>query len=213
MRIVDEDGDECPAGAQGELISRPVTGEAAVVAYFNNQTASAQKTSGGWLRSGDICHRDAEGWLFFDYRKGGGIRRNGDFINPGFVEAALAEIAQVVDVYVYGLPLANGAPGEKEVVAAIVVDRGRFDPAAIFADCRRKLEANFVPSFLQVLDEIPKTASEKPQDRFLIETLRSSAAEIYQPRGDGAVRVDPAVLAAPAGGDPGQVAKVKETQR
>jgi crotonobetaine/carnitine-CoA ligase len=197
IRIVDEAGTECPAGVQGELISRAVTGEAAQVTYFNNQTASAAKTAGGWLRSGDICHRDAEGWLFFDYRKGGGIRRNGDFINPGFVEAALAEIPEVTDVYVYGVPSANGAPGEKEVVAAVVVDRAAFDPAAVFAGCRRRLEANFIPSYLQVLDEIPKTASEKPQDRFLIEALMAETAEVYEPRGAGAARVHPGAAGQP----------------
>ena len=203
MRIVDEQGDECPAGVLGELISRPVTGEAAQVTYFNNRAASDLKTTGGWLRSGDICHADADGWLFFDYRKGGGIRRNGDFINPGFVEAALAQSPQVTDVYVYGVPSANGSPGEKEVVAAIVVDRARFDPNALFAACRERLEVNFIPSFLQVVDEIPKTASEKPQDRFLIEALRAPGAEIYEYRNGGARRASPSALAAATTTGPG----------
>lgn len=179
IRIVDELGHECAPGVQGELISRAATGEAAVVTYFKNKDASLQKTAGGWLRSGDICHRDSEGWLYFDYRKGGGIRHNGDFINPGFVEAVLAENPDVTDVYVYGVPSANGSPGERDVVAAIVVERAKFDAASVFAYCRRKLEPNFVPGYLQVLDEIPKTASEKPQDRFLIEALRSREAEVY----------------------------------
>ena len=191
MRVVDESGNECPSGVLGELISRSVTGEASVVTYFGNKEASQRKTVGGWLRSGDICHKDAEGWLFFDYRKGGGIRRNGDFVNPGFVEAALAEIPAVNDVYVYGVPSVNGSPGEKDVVAAIVVDKAKFEPQAVFAECRRKLEPNFVPSFLQVLADIPKTASEKPQDRFLIEALRSPSAEVWEPHLDGARRVPP----------------------
>ena len=195
MRIVDEVGNECPPGEPGELISRSVTGAASVVTYLNNPAASDEKTAGGWLRSGDVCHRDAEGWLFFDYRKGGGIRRNGDFITPGFVEAALAEIDQITDVYVYGVPSASGAPGEKELVAAIVVDRSRFDPDAIFAGCREKLEANFVPTFLQVVDEIPKTASEKAQDRFLIEALRADGAEIYEFRNGRARRAAPDAFA------------------
>jgi len=194
IKIVDELGHECPANVQGELISRAATGEPSVVTYFNNQAASSKKTEGGWLRSGDICHRDAEGWLFFDYRKGGGIRHNGDFINPGFVEGVLAENPQVTDVYVYGIPSANGSPGEKDVVAAIVVDRGNFDPARLFADCRRKLEPNFVPSYLQVLKEIPKTASEKPQDRFLIEALRSEKAEVYAVRNGQTRRAMPLAL-------------------
>ena len=198
MKIVDELGNECPPGTQGELISRPTTGEAATVSYFGNKEASVKKTEGGWLRSGDICHRDADGWFFFDYRKGGGIRHNGDFINPGFVEAVLAKNPQVSDVYVYGIPAASGAPGERDVVAAIVAaDPVGFDAASVFADCQRKLEPNFVPSYLQIVDEIPKTASEKPQDRFLIEALRSEDTQVYAFRKRQVKRVSPATFRPP----------------
>jgi len=180
MKIVDEAGEECPPGVSGELISRPTTGERVAVEYFKNEAASKQKTKGGWLRSGDICHCDAEGWFYFDYRKGGGIRHNGDFVNPGFVEMVIAEHPQVDDVFVYGVPAASGAPGEKDVVAAIVpVDADRFDPAAVFEACVRGLESNFVPSYLQIVEEIPKTASEKPQERFLSERFAPDAERVY----------------------------------
>ncbi len=193
IKVVDEKGNECPPNVQGELICRATTGEQTVVTYYNNQAASREKTAGGWLRSGDICHKDKDGWLFFDYRKGGGIRHNGDFVNSGFVEGALAEIPQISDVYVYGIPSVNGSPGEKDVVASIVVDRSKFDPSPVFAACREKLEANFIPTYLQVVDEIPKTASEKPQERFLIEALLGDAAEVYQYQTAG--RVAPKALA------------------
>lgn len=180
MKIVDEDDNDCPPGVMGELICRPNTGEDVKVEYFGNPEASAKKIAGGWLRSGDICHRDEDGWYFFDYRAGGGIRHNGDFINPGFVERAVAEHPQVTDVFVYGVPAASGAPGEKDVVAAIVaVDPNDFDPASVFARCKAELEANFVPTYLQVVDQIPKTASEKPQERFLLEKFSLDAEGVY----------------------------------
>jgi crotonobetaine/carnitine-CoA ligase len=164
----------------GEIVSRPATGESASVEYHGNEEASREKTRGGWLRSGDMGHRDADGWLFFDYRKGGSIRHNGDFINPGFVEKAIAEHPAVSDVFVYGVPAASGAPGEKDVVAAIVPAPGvELDPASVFRACRRGLEPNFVPSYLQVVDEIPKTASEKPQERFLLDRFRPGAPGVY----------------------------------
>ena len=125
-------------------------------------------------------HRDADGWLFFDYRKGGGIRHNGDFINSGFVEKVIAEHPAVSDVFVYGIPAASGAPGEKDVVAAIVPEPGvAFSAAAVFAACRARLEANFVPTYLQVVEEIPKTASEKPQERFLLERFAPDAPGVF----------------------------------
>jgi crotonobetaine/carnitine-CoA ligase len=169
MKILDESDNECDAGEVGEICSRPAGGGSAEVEYHDNPEASAKKTRGGWLRSGDMGHRDADGWLYFDYRKGGGIRHNGDFVNPTYVEKAIAEHPAVSDVYVYGVAAASGAPGEKDVVAAIVpVDRASFSADEIFAACRRGLESNFVPAYLQLVDEIPKTASEKPQERFLL---------------------------------------------
>ncbi|CAG0969532.1 fatty-acyl-CoA synthase [Myxococcaceae bacterium] len=181
MKIVDEDGSECPPGVVGELISRPTTGERAQVEYFKNEEASRKKTEGGWLRSGDICHRDAGGWFYFDFRKGGGIRHNGDFVNPGFVEKVIAEHPQVDDVFVYGVPAASGAPGESDVVAAVVpIDAKAFDATSVFEACRKGLEPNFVPSFLQVVDEIPKTASEKPQERFLRERFAPDAPGVHR---------------------------------
>ncbi|HWP65108.1 MAG TPA: AMP-binding protein [Candidatus Limnocylindria bacterium] len=180
MKIVDEHGNECPPGVPGELVCRPSSGEAASVEYFRNPEASQEKTHGGWLRTGDICHRDADGWFYFDYRKGGGIRHNGDFINPGFVEKVIAEHPQVDDVFVYGVPAASGAPGEKDVVAAVVAtDPATFDPASVFAACVRGLEPNSVPSYLQLVDEIPKTASEKPQERFLLERFAPNAPGVF----------------------------------
>jgi crotonobetaine/carnitine-CoA ligase len=180
MKIVDDDDNECPPGVIGEIVSRPATGESAQVEYFENEEASRKKTHRGWLRSGDMGHRDAEGWFFFDYRKGGSIRHNGDFINPGFVEKVIAEHPAVSDVFVYGVPAASDAPGEKDVVAAIVAEPGvKLDPQSVFAACRKGLEPNFVPSYLQVVDEIPKTASEKPQERFLLDRFKPGGAGIY----------------------------------
>jgi crotonobetaine/carnitine-CoA ligase len=180
MKILDEEDNECPPGVPGEVCSRPAGGGEAKVEYHGNPDASSKKTRGGWLRSGDIGHSDEEGWLYFDYRKGGGIRHNGDFINPGFVEKVIAEHPNVSDVFVYGIPAKSGAPGEKDVVAAIVAAPGRtIDPESVLEVCRSGLESNFIPSYLQVVDEIPKTASEKPQERFLRDRFAPDAEGVY----------------------------------
>lgn len=179
-RIVDEAGEDVPCGTPGELLVRPADGSPYQVEYVGNPEASAKKGAGGWLHMGDVVREDANGWLFFEYRKGGGIRRNGDFITPAFVEKALAESGQVCDVYVYGVPASSGAPGEKDVVAAVVPAEGKaLDVPALFRRCREVLEPNFVPSFIQVVAEIPKTASEKPQERFLIEALNAQPQSVY----------------------------------
>ena len=178
--VVDEDDKECAPGEPGEIIFQNEDGSCPPVSYFKNPDASAAKTRDGWLRMGDIGYRDEDGYFYFMYRKGGGIRHNGDFVNPAFVEKELAEHPQVDDVFVYGVTSANGVPGEKDVVAAIVpFDAGTFSSADVFNWCRDKLETNFVPSYLHVVEEIPKTASEKPQERFLLEAFAPDAANVF----------------------------------
>jgi crotonobetaine/carnitine-CoA ligase len=180
LRIFDADGNECAPGEPGEICFRNADGSSPVVEYFRNPEASREKTEGGWLHMGDIGHVDEDGWLYFEYRIGGGIRRNGDFVNPAFVEKALAQIDIVDDVFVYGIPMPGMAPGEMEPVAAVVLnDSVPFDAADVFSGCRQQLEANFVPGFLQVVNEIPKTASEKPQERFLLEIFDVAADNVY----------------------------------
>jgi carnitine-CoA ligase len=180
MKVVDEDDNECLPGVPGELISRAV-GSETKVEYLKNPEASAAKTRGGWLRSGDMCHRDGDGWLFFDYRKGSEIRHNGEFIQPDFVQKVIAELPEITDVYVYGVPAKSGAPGERDVVAAVVpADGVSFDPARFFGACAAQLERNQIPSYVQVLEEIPKTASEKPQDRFLRQDLEERRNPVYE---------------------------------
>lgn len=180
MKVLDEAGAECPPGEIGEICVRPAGGEASVE-YFANPEASKKKIRAGWNRSGDYGWCDADGWLFFGYRAGDAIRRNGDFILPGYVEKVIAEVPGVSDVFVYGVPAASGAPGEKDVVAAVVFEAelAADGVAAVFRACRAGLEPNFVPSWLHVVDEIPKTASEKPQERVLRERFSPQAANVF----------------------------------
>ncbi len=179
MVVVDENDQEVPVGVTGELICRQA-GVAAEVDYYGKPEASAEKTRGGWLRTGDIVHRDEEGWLFFDYRKGGALRRQGDFIKSDYVEKALGEHPDISEVCVYGIPAASGAPGESDIVAAVVAFEGvQIIPESLFRLAREKLEGNSVPSYFQVVEEIPKSASEKFLDRVLKDAFKPDAPNVY----------------------------------
>lgn len=180
MKVLREDGTECEPHEIGEIVSR-VIGQKTEVEYLGKKKASEEKTRGGWLRSGDMGHTDEQGWFFFDYRKGGGLRRSGDFIQPELVEAVIAEHPDVNDVCVFGIPAASGAPGESDLVAALVLSEGReIDPESIVKAFRDKLEANAVPSYIQVVDAIPKSASEKNLDRLLKEEFSKDSPNVFK---------------------------------
>ena len=180
MKVVDENDNECPSNVKGELISRMKTGKTEVD-YVGKKKESDEKTKGGWLRSGDICHQDENGFFYFDFRKGGGLRRQGDFIQPELIEKIIGEHELVSEVCVYGIPASSGAPGESDIVAAIAVFEGKkFDTEAIKDLCVRTLEKNSIPSYFQIVDEIPKTITEKALDRVLRENFSPDAENLIK---------------------------------
>jgi crotonobetaine/carnitine-CoA ligase len=128
-----------------------------------------------------MCWRDDQGWLFFGHRREeGGIRRLGEFVQPGFIGRVLAEDPDVLDAHVYGVPAASGAPGESDVVAAVVVrEPSGLDAAALFRRCAERLDRAHLPDYLQVLAELPKTATEKVQVRLLLEAFDPGAPDVY----------------------------------
>jgi acyl-coenzyme A synthetase/AMP-(fatty) acid ligase len=180
MKVVDENDKECPPNVTGEIIAKPRIGKAKVE-YYGNKEASTKKTLGGWNRTGDMAHVDKNGWYFFDYRKGGGLRRAGDFIQPDTVERVIGDHPDVSEVAIFGIPAASGAPGESDLVAGISLFAGKkLDPASIFACARKGLEANSVPSYLLVLDEIPMTISQKPQERYLRQSFEECPEKVLK---------------------------------
>lgn len=180
MKIVREDDSECAPGEIGELVVAQKQGKVEVE-YLGKKKASEEKTRGGVLRTGDMCHMDGDGWLFFDFRKGGGLRRQGDFILPEYVEKAIADLGYVSDVCVYGIPAESGAPGESDIVAAVVPAQGvKLDVKAIARELEKTLEKGYIPQYLQVVDEIPKTASEKNLDRVLRDEFAKDAANVFR---------------------------------
>ena len=180
MRVFNTDDSEAGPGEVGELVVRPVN-VAAAVAYHRNPDASAQKTRGGWLRTGDMCWRDRDGWFYFAHRREeGGLRKMGEFISTGFIGRVLAESPDVLDVHVYGVPSRGGAPGEADVVAALVVrDKDGFDAPSAFARCARELERSHVPDFIQLLDDFPRTASQKVQSRLLVQSFDPAQPHVF----------------------------------
>ncbi len=180
MAVVDENDTPVAPGVVGELVVKPV-GQPASLQYYKNPEASQRKTRGGWMHTGDMVWRDENGWFFFAFRKEeGGIRKMGEFISEGFIRQVLAEDPQVLDLHVYGIPSRAGAPGESDIVAAVVVrDKERFNVRALFERCLRELERSHVPDYIQLVDELPKTASEKVQTRFLAETLDPASRSVF----------------------------------
>jgi acyl-CoA synthetase (AMP-forming)/AMP-acid ligase II len=158
-------GEECAAGAVGELWLRsPFLMEG----YYGRERHETF-TPDGWYRTGDLCHVDAEGFFYFEGRRGDMIKTSGANVSPREVEAAIADVSGLV-AHVIGL---DDAERGEVVAAAVRVPRGQRPPSAdeVTAALRARLSAYKVPRrFLFLADEdVPMLSSGKLDARALRE--------------------------------------------
>lgn len=166
MRVVRDDDTDCDAFEVGELISRPVGGRP-TVQYYKNPDATAEKTKGGWLRSGDNAYFDDQGYLWYSDRKKDFMRRRGENISSFEVEKILNKHPDVLESAVYAVP---SELGEDEVMAALVMQPGaNLDPLSIMAHCEEHMAYFMVPRYLRVVDEFEKTGTHRVQKQSLRE--------------------------------------------
>ncbi|MEV5014977.1 class I adenylate-forming enzyme family protein [Streptomyces sp. NPDC053780] len=156
VRIVDELGAEVPLGEQGEIV---VGGPQVVPGYWRRPDATAKTFPGGELRTGDIGFMDAQGWLYVVDRKKDMINASGFKVWPREVEDVLYTHPAVREAAVVGVP--DGYRGE--TVKAYISLRPGADtaPDALAAYCEERLAAYKYPRQVEILPDLPKTASGK----------------------------------------------------
>ncbi len=170
-RLTDEDGNPTDEGRAGELQLR---GPQLFGGYFNDTERTREvMTEDGWLRTGDLAERRANGlWAIRGRRKEMFIS-GGENVFPGEVEAALLSCEGVGAACVFGVP------DEKwgEVGCAIVVRtpgaRAVSEPALV-ADLKMRLAGYKVPKRLMFVNELPTLGSGKI-DRHAAKTLAEAS--------------------------------------
>ncbi|MFD4262473.1 class I adenylate-forming enzyme family protein [Streptomyces sp. NPDC058534] len=156
VRVVDELGAEVPLGEQGEIV---VSGPQVIPGYWRRPDATAETFPGGELRTGDIGFMDAQGWLYVVDRKKDMINASGFKVWPREVEDVLYTHPAVREAAVVGVP--DGYRGE--TVKAYISLRPGADtaPDALAAYCEERLAAYKYPRQVEILPDLPKTASGK----------------------------------------------------
>nr|WP_314224203.1 AMP-binding protein [Streptomyces sp. DSM 40713] len=156
VRIVDEQGAEVPFGEQGEIVVR---GPQVVPGYWRRPEATAETFPDGELRTGDIGFMDEQGWLYVVDRKKDMINASGFKVWPREVEDVLYTHPAVREAAVVGVP--DGYRGET-VKAYISLRPGAdADADTLAAYCKDRLAAYKYPRQVEILPDLPKTASGK----------------------------------------------------
>jgi len=164
MKLLDDDGQEVPAGMPGEI---SIKGPQVMAGYWQRPDETAKvMTADGFFRTGDIGVVDERGYFKIVDRKKDMILVNGFNVYPNEVEDVLTQLDGVLEC------AAVGVPDEKagEAVKVVIVKK---NPALTEADVRAYAEANLTgykrPKVVEFRAELPKT----PVGKILRRELRA----------------------------------------
>ncbi|WP_030608460.1 class I adenylate-forming enzyme family protein [Streptomyces achromogenes] len=156
VRILDDQGAEVPFGEHGEIAVR---GPQVVPGYWRRPDATAETFPDGELRTGDIGFMDERGWLYVVDRKKDMINASGFKVWPREVEDVLYTHPAVREAAVVGVP--DGYRGETVKAYISLRPGAEAAPGELAAYCKERLAAYKYPRQVEILPELPKTASGK----------------------------------------------------
>ena len=154
-------GDDGHAVADGEEGSLWVRGSTSCIGYWNDRTRSLATFHGPWTRSGDRYIRDAEGRWTYCGRADDMLKVGGIWVSPFEVESALAAHDAVLEAAVVGHDDADGLTKPKAFV--VLKPGASAEPAELQAFVKTRLAPYKYPRWVELVSELPKTATGKIQ--------------------------------------------------
>jgi acyl-CoA synthetase (AMP-forming)/AMP-acid ligase II len=169
-RLVDwATGEDVDSGEPGEVWVR---GPQVMKGYLNNPEATAASIDAdGWLRTGDIARADEDGYFWIVDRLKELIKYKGYQVPPAELEAILIAHPAIADAAV--IPVADEEAGE--IPKAYLVLSGEATAEEIMAYVAERVAPYKKIRAVEVVEEIPKSASGKILRRVLVERERSRA--------------------------------------
>jgi steroid-24-oyl-CoA synthetase len=157
LEVVEERGKPVPDGELGELRFRGAT---VTPGYWNRPDATAETVRDGWLYTGDLGYRDAEGFFYVVDRAKDMILRGGENVYCVEIENCLADHPEIDEAAVVGVP----DPELGERVKAVVrrVPGSALSPAAVRSHVAAHLASFKVPELVEFTDEpLPRNPAGK----------------------------------------------------
>ena len=177
VAVLGEDGHPAAPGEVGEIVCRSRAPGLRAGAYAADPENSAPASADGWFHSGDLGRVDGEGFLYFGDRIRHAIRRRGESISSGELEAVLSGHPAVAEACALGVPSPLGEEDVKVVV--VPVDGAAVDPAELRAWCQDRMAAFMLPRYVEVVPELPRAETGK----VLKEELRGVGAGTWDAGG------------------------------
>lgn len=160
MRIVDDSGNVVDDGAEGEI---EVHGDHLMTGYWQDAELSATTLRDGWMRTGDLGRRNADGYFFLHARTSDMINVGGRKVSPLEIEEILITHPAVADCACVGVTDSQEVSGE--MVSAFLVADPAYGSRPKFSELakllRQSLEPYKVPRRFTWINAIPKSPSGK----------------------------------------------------
>lgn len=170
VRIVDDNGTEVLPGEIGELVT---AGPQVVAGYWNKPEATAEAIPDGVLHTGDVGYMDQNGWFYIVDRKKDQINASGYKVWPREVEDVLYEHEAVREAAVVGVP--DSYRGETVKAFVSLRPGASATPEELIAFTKERLATYKCPRLIEIIPDIPKTATGKLLRRELRATHSTSA--------------------------------------
>jgi crotonobetaine/carnitine-CoA ligase len=165
VALVDEHDRPVPRGRDGELVTRPTTPFVGQLGYWRLPDKTWEAHRNAWFHTGDQLSQDEDGWFYFRDRLKDSLRVSGENVSSYEVEQVLLSHPAVAEVAVFAVP---NPLGDDFVMAAVVESEpGSVRPSGLIADIAGRLPYFAVPRFVDVVDELPKTSTQKVRKEVL----------------------------------------------
>ncbi|MCL2582728.1 MAG: AMP-binding protein [Streptosporangiales bacterium] len=159
VAVVDSSDREVGNGVAGELVLRPRQPFVLTTGYYGAPDATIQTFRNLWFHTGDRVWRDDDGYFYFLDRMKDSIRRRGENISAFDLECEVNLHPAVLECAAIGVP---SELEEEEVKLAVVRQPGvRLGHEELITYCQEKLPRHMVPRYLEFVDELPRTPTEK----------------------------------------------------
>ena len=138
IRIVDDEGDDLPAGEIGEIVGR---GPILMSGYYGREDLTAEAIRDGWLFTGDLGYLDEDGYLYLAGRKKDMIISGGVNVFPQDIESLIVTHGSVLEAAVFGI--ASDKWGETPIAAVVKKSGAQIDTAVLKDWINQRVEAKF----------------------------------------------------------------------
>ena len=170
VELFDDDGVPVPIGDVGEIVIRPNEPSIMSSGYFGMPEATLRANRNLWFHTGDLARRDADGFFYFVGRRTESIRRRGENISAFEIEEVVKLHPDVLDAAAFGVP---SELTEDDVMVALVPRPGRvIDPSGVIDFCVPRMARHMLPRYIDIVEDLPRTPTEKVEKRFLVEQRR-----------------------------------------